>query len=408
MKARDVLLYQFGSRSAIEQAARNRWLPLIGAMLVLITSVPRNYDQTYLGEVPWWPVLPLVFSFFSGALVFAFLDRGIFRKALAKEESGSSYFWQFLGLFWLTAPVAWLYAAPVERFLDPRSAMVANLYLLGVVSLWRVALLTRVVSVLFGMAWFRAGAWVLLAASVETVLVLFFRGFGEGIARGMGGMRNSPEEDLLVRVLGLVFWLALGAIAFLSICILADKRAEEPSAPPKAEGGRVPWIFLGVAAVVWTVIAIEPQMKLRHEFRYAEMLKNREYRAALDYLNGLEEKDWPAAKPFRPNAHELEVWRWLPGLMEKSTENEKPWVQRRLLETYAATFKHRRGFSSQEHLTILKAIERFPEGRGWIAVHRKELAHVSKKLHRADKEDEEAKLADFLATHGVKLEEKPK
>ena len=126
MRARDVLLYQLGQREAIEQAARNQRLPVIGVILVLITSVPRNYDQTYLGAVPWWPVIPLAFSFFSGAFVYSILARAFIRGVMKTENEGRGFFLQFLGLFWLTAPIAWLYGIPVERFLEPRGATVAS------------------------------------------------------------------------------------------------------------------------------------------------------------------------------------------------------------------------------------------------------------------------------------------
>ena len=48
----------------------------------------------------------------------------------------------------MTAPLAWLYAIPYERFLSPVGATRANLWTLGLVAAWRVLLIIRVLVVL--------------------------------------------------------------------------------------------------------------------------------------------------------------------------------------------------------------------------------------------------------------------
>lgn len=122
MTAKDLLSYQLGRAEAIRRVAGSKHLLLVGAALVLITSIPRNYDQTYIGEVPWWPIIPLLFSLVSGSFLYWVLERGFLREAEGKDK-----FRRFLGLFWMTAPIAWFYGIPVERFMDARGATVANL-----------------------------------------------------------------------------------------------------------------------------------------------------------------------------------------------------------------------------------------------------------------------------------------
>jgi hypothetical protein len=46
MSAKDVFTYQFGNSAAIRRIAGGKYSLAVGAALVLITSVPRNYDQT--------------------------------------------------------------------------------------------------------------------------------------------------------------------------------------------------------------------------------------------------------------------------------------------------------------------------------------------------------------------------
>jgi hypothetical protein len=370
MTARDLVGYQFGSEEAIRRVAGSRYLLLVGAVLVLITSVPRNYDQTYIGEVPWWPVIPLVFSFFSGSFLFWVLQAGFIREA---EEKFWRKYLLFLGLFWMTAPTAWLYGIPVERFMDGRGATVANLWLLGIVSLWRVVLMTRVVSMVFSVPAIRAGGWVLLAASVEVVVVLFFRVMGEAVARGMGGMRNSAEQDLIIDVLSGVFMTCLIAAPVLLITMVSTWKLFKGKArliELNAIGG-IPSVALILAALAWIGIAIQPQKELKREFRYRSHLENSEFREALTYLNTLEPTDWPPAKSFRPDPYEYEVWSWLPGLMSEVTGKEKAWVQEKLLWVFERTFEHglahgRSRFDGKQFLQILQGIERFEGGDQWI------------------------------------------
>jgi hypothetical protein len=366
MIAKDVLGYQFGNADSIRRVAGSKHLIWISALLVLITSIPRNYDQTYIGEAPWWPVIPLLFSFFSGTFLFLILQLAFIRQAVEG-------FWQkyalFLGLFWMTAPVAWLYGIPFERWLDPRAATIGNLWLLGIVSAWRVVLIIRVVAVVFQVHWTRPAGWVLFAASTEVLVVLFSRVLGEGIARGMGGMRNSPEQELIVDVLGKVFITCLfAAPGFLFLMLVTWKLfSEKARLIELCNDLRVPKKLLILAPLVWFGIAVQPQSELAKEFHYRRHLRQEKFREALAYLNKLEPDDWPPAKSFRPDPYEAEVWNWLPGLMLEVTANEKHWVQQRLLWVFERTFEHGLArFDEKQYLEILRGIERFEGGEKWI------------------------------------------
>lgn len=124
-------------------------------LLVLITSLPRSYDQTFiLDQTFFWVFGPLLFSTFSGTLIFGCTYSVFFRPGIEKQRrlpQGTA--WRsFMGLFWMTAPIAWIYAIPVERFLQSFSAAMANIALLLVVSVWRVALMNQVLSVMTGLS----------------------------------------------------------------------------------------------------------------------------------------------------------------------------------------------------------------------------------------------------------------
>src|SRR4051812_17654529 len=89
-----------------------------------------------------WLIGPLVFSFFSGSFLYGLLIRGFAKSHLSPENRNETRWATFMALFWLTAPIAWLYALPVERVLDPYRAAQANIALLSIVSLWRVLLMS--------------------------------------------------------------------------------------------------------------------------------------------------------------------------------------------------------------------------------------------------------------------------
>ena len=402
MFARDLLAYQFGSSAAIRRAAESRYLLAAGAALVLITSVPRNYDQTYIGEARWWPVIPLVFSLFSGSFVFLILNQGFI-----KEAGGRSWrnYGMFMGLFWMTAPVAWLYGIPVERFMNVRGSAVANLWLLGLVSLWRVALLTRVMSVVYQVPWWRAGGWVGLAAAVEAAFLLFFAGLGEGIGRGMAGMRNSPEQDLIVGVLGAVFWVSVFAVPVLLILLKSVlKVADKARMGEFPKSRKLPWLALLFCAMAWAAVAVQPQRELAREWKYRTLLKGWKMRAALAYLNTLDSRDWPPAKSFRPDPYEFEVWDLLPALMEQVTGNEKRWVQERLLWVFERTFEHRYSrFSEEDHLKILSGIAKFERGEDWVRASAEKWNEDTALAQRGW-----TNLASYLEKRGVGLIKKEK
>ena len=261
--------YLFGQADAICKVARSRAALWTGVALVLLTSIPRNYDQTLLSERPFrWIFGPLMFSFVSGSWLYLVVYEGCARRVMsAPGDPGPAVDggWNsFMGLFWMTAPIAWLYAIPVERFMDSVSAAHANVVLLTVVSLWRVLLMTRVVQVTTKVPFLNAMVWVLFAASAEVLAVLFLDAIvGGGLQRSvmasMAGMRNSPEEGIMNRAMNTAFVASLW-VAPLSFVIALKWRPKQLLQPlPCPVSGPMPWRGLVAVACFWNAIAILPQ-----------------------------------------------------------------------------------------------------------------------------------------------------
>src|SRR5262249_14445472 len=156
---------------------------------------------------PWRLLGPFVASLaVSGPLFLSVY--GLARwKAMESPGIGRAYC-SFLALYWMTAPLAWLYGIPYERFLSTTAPTDANLGTLALVSVWRVVLMIRVVSVVFDLRVRTAIPLVMLVADAAALAALHLAPLP--VIHVMGGI--SPEQSeiawaaLLVTGLG---WLTL-------------------------------------------------------------------------------------------------------------------------------------------------------------------------------------------------------
>jgi hypothetical protein len=362
-----------GNARAIQEVARNRSALWTGIVLVLLTGIARNYDQNYFLETPMWLVGPLVFSFFSGSFLYWVLVRRFAGSHFPENDPRPAQWPSFMALFWMTAPIAWLYALPVERLLDPYPAAQANLVLLGTVSLWRVLLMSRILEVLFEISFFRALGWVLVAASLEIILVLFFGAYTSGslsrsVLAAMAGMRNSPEEALLSNALGLI-WAYSWAVLLVCIALLARRPFRGTVSPlPKPSTGRLPWLPLATLAVIWVLIAIPPQLEQRRYVTHAEFVEQGNYSDGLTYLAQYQRRDFPPARRLKPDPYVYRVWQDLPPTIGLLTSNTPAWIRHVYLSHLTATLSH--PYARYDSLTnvavMFSALEQLPEGRDWL------------------------------------------
>lgn len=349
MNASAILLYQFGHRRSIEAVARSASAFWIGLFLVLITAIPRNYDQFHISEhTAKWIFGPLLFSTASGFLVwFAAYRlgtrRGI-RKAELKRTSVGNDWMSFMGLFWMTAPIAWLYAIPVERMFDSLTAAKVNLALLGIVSAWRVVLLTRALHVACDWGFGRAFVSVLAVASGEAFAVTFFGGaFGKALMAAMGGMRNSPEEEILLTglmsVMGVSMWPC--PIAAIAATILNLRCTAQPL--PKREGGTFPTgtaVILTGMAGIWIYASIGPQREVAHNARVDSLIAEGAYEEAVRYMSSLSRDDFAPSRQLPPKAYEHTVYERLPRMIAATDSDTATWVNEHLVDRLDIMISH--------------------------------------------------------------------
>ncbi|MBY0231406.1 MAG: hypothetical protein K2W96_19145 [Gemmataceae bacterium] len=126
---------------------------------------------------------------------------------------GRSGYLSFLGLFWMTAPLAWLYPIPYDRFLSYEAAIDANVATLGLVALWRVLLTMRFVAVCADLKP-RAAVGIVLGFSAFAAAAAVIGYFMANISLVgmMGGLRplDGPRDrahQWMAQVGGAVCWV---------------------------------------------------------------------------------------------------------------------------------------------------------------------------------------------------------
>jgi hypothetical protein len=373
-----LLCYLLGSRRAIEAVAATPQAVWLGGLLVLSAAFAREYDGTDLLREPGHLAVPLGASLATSFVLF-FLATAAFRPRRRERQHGPGFwrgYWSFLGLYWLTAPLAWLYAIPVERFLSPVGAVQANLWLLAIVSTWRVALMTRVVAVVFDAR--PAAAFFLVmffADSVAVVALVWQAAHVLGVMSGArwteaeGILRDWTQTTLFWSIMSWPVWL-IGAI------VVVFRRFYVPWQPRvlAVGGGSVGWslwVLAAAALVVWAFILpfTQPPLRLAHKAE-ALVLSDR-FVDGLREMSRHERSDYPPLwnPPPKPEHGDRQpgVVAIVQGLIEADAA---PWVQEvyldkieRVLRLHQSVFEVSEDVKRIGYDRFVKLLEQMPEGR---------------------------------------------
>ena len=190
---RTLVLFLIGNREAIFQLTASRQTVWLGLLFVISAGFAREYDGEDLLHEPWHLLLPLAASLVTSFLLFGLVCLLAIRRGATLGTFFGAYR-SFLGLYWMTAPLAWLYAIPVERFLTAGQAVETNIWLLGIVSLWRVILIIRVIMVLFQARFETVLPVVMLFA--DSMILFLLTAFPKPFPflQVMGGVRLTESE----------------------------------------------------------------------------------------------------------------------------------------------------------------------------------------------------------------------
>jgi hypothetical protein len=332
MTAKDILAFQFGRADAIRTVASSSSAIWTGIVLVMLTAFARNYDQTYIPEKPFlWFFGPLLFSLVSGTWLYMVCYLMSARRLMNRDElnpSSDSAWRGFMGTFWMTAPIAWLYAIPVERFFDSLTAAKANIALLAIVSLWRVLLMARVFQVICQVPYALALLWVLAAAFVEVLAVTFFGGaFGKSLMASMGGMRNSPEENVLLNALGFASIVSFWGFIIAFVALLIWRWRGTAREWPALARSHMPIWFLAPAAAAWMLVALLPQRELQNNHAIDQFIAAGQFREAIDFMNRHSAADFSPSKELPVKLYEFETVEQVFALAAVLRKEDAGWVR---------------------------------------------------------------------------------
>lgn len=355
MRIRTFLQYLIGRRQAILNIAADRQALRVGFLFVIAAAFAREYDGEDLLHEPWYLLIPLGISLLSSFVLFV-MTYGVAKLKNAPGPGFLPAYLSFLGLYWMTAPLAFLYAIPYERFLTPLDATYANLWTLAVVSLWRVFLMMRVVGVLMGYGWsaiflVMTFADVVVLIAVQSSAHLFF-------ISTMGGLRLSPSEQLLGSMACFfcnVGWLSLPVWSIGALVVWAKSKPAWQQDAATAEPAGRGMQFLALASLaIWIVIlpVTQPvQILRRHVER--EMQQGR-ISSALTLMSAHSREDFPRhwTPPQPPLLDVLEV---IVG------DPPSPWVQVIYVEKFEG-FLQNRYLDPVEVIRVVGLLRRLPEG----------------------------------------------
>ena len=267
-----LLGFLIGDRMAILTLAGHRRAWIIGLVFVLSAGLAREYDNEDLLHEPWYLLLPLGASFVSSFVLYCVLY-GIGALWRGDGPSFLAAYLGFLNLFWMTAPLAWLYAIPYERMMDPVSATGANLCTLAIVSIWRVALMMRVAVVLMGMGPWSAIFRVMAYADGVALTVLYFLPFpiieimgGAHLPGAEGMVRGAAQNVLCFGGGSFLIWVIAAAICASKTCW--QVRPDQAANPAI----RWPLRILALASLaIWPAILpfTQPEQQLRRRVECA-------------------------------------------------------------------------------------------------------------------------------------------
>lgn len=293
MTIRTLFEYLLFSRSAVERIARSKWPLVAGFLLVLSGGLARYYDNAYLPAE--WTVLlrgvgvSVINSFFIFLLACAFVATPEMWKGFGRR------YLVFLGLFWLMAPMAWLYGIPYERFLSPVEAVRANSWTLALVSIWRVLLAARVLSILLGVGWISMTLPVLLFSDAAMLVASVM--MPQPVVDFMGGLQMTEVEKEISLSAFHTRMLSMLALPVLFVATLVAASVTKRRVPlPLERTGERPLgllVFSLLALLAWVPAAVAFSSEQSRRHRVETAMRDGRVGVALEAMSEHERSEFP-------------------------------------------------------------------------------------------------------------------
>ena len=390
-----LLRYLFGDRRAIEQIASTRGALWVGLAFVFSAALARDYDGEYLPARPWLLIVPAVASLLVAALLFLpFYLAQPHRPAEDATRGLRAAFRSFLTLFWMTAPLAWLYAIPYERFLSAVDATRANLWTLALVATWRVVLITRAIGVLTSAP--ASAVFVVVVLVADVVLQASLALVPLPIIEFMGGVRMSESDQFIAsvsfsaRVLGT---LALPVLLIGAAFALGGVRRRIHWSSGTSTSHRVSRSVAALAVVsvlVWLPLLPVTQRAPRARHQVEQAMRRGDLNRAIALMSARQPQDFPPHWDPPPRLGYVGAQRALIAVLERLADGPAvaPWVRK----TYADKFEYsylsggglRWVFDEDDWRRIDRLLTRLPEADGWMRRYGDEIKSFREQNRAAD------------------------
>lgn len=338
------VLFLIGNRAAIQRVSDTPAATWLALSWVILAALFRDYDHADLLRFPGWLAVPLLASTLLAGFFFVLLKLNPDVRACPLPNR--IQFRRLLTCFWMTAPMAMIYAIPVERFLSPPEATRWNLTFLALVATWRVLLISRVISVLYGLSLFQALCPVMLLADslALTIMVLI----PIPVLQVMGGIRLSESSEIInaarlnVIAMGVLTWL----IWLIGFAISVSSTRKETAAIRKSVPLPIlmkqgPWIVVGIGFATILIACCFTQPEQQRAAKFRQLLLTGETAQAISFLSQFTPKKLPPHWDAPPRIDYLEQNPRLFIILDAIAANDQTsaWIQ----EIYAEKLLSRRG-----------------------------------------------------------------
>ena len=209
--------WRFLTFRPMSQAIRTHWQVYLvfGLLFTWLAGIGRYWDNP---RAELWQYLGL------GSVAYVFVLALFVWGLLAPLRPKNWSYRNVLLFITLTAPPAVLYAIPVERFMTLNNARAANVWFLGLVAMWRVALLIVFLRRTAGLSDGATAVAALLPISA-IVLALSLLNLEHVVFNLMGGLRDRDASGndsayLIVSFLSIFAFLAAPVLAIIYLVLV--------------------------------------------------------------------------------------------------------------------------------------------------------------------------------------------
>lgn len=365
-----LIRFLMGNRSAILDVAASPQALVLGGVLVLSAGFAREYDGEDLRHEPWHLLIPHGASLLTSFLLYLLLRL----TGIGKTQELPTFFRgfpMFLRLYWMTAPLAWLYAIPFERWMSPGDATLWNLRLLGIVSVWRVALMIRVISVVYGATplW-RVISTVLLFG--DAVMLIAIRFVPVPVLHLMGGVRMTDSERILqgtTLMLQIIGYPSLFILLIMTLVPTAKLWTPITFSKP-SRVHRTAWLLAAVSILIWPFVLPVTQPEQQRRRLAEQLIMARDFRGALQFMSQYSRSAFPPHWSPPPHVAQPNPVPPINDVMEVLiAESPAEWVRAEFVEKFRNASEHTLtpyGFLSDEQIApTLRILDHLPTAE-WL------------------------------------------